>query len=467
MLDDIKIDNEKVFNREIVGEDVRTLKTLYADKGYAYNRVEPLVRENPGDLTVDIDFQIQKNQLVTFERITISGNEGTRDKVIRRQLEMKEGDLFSAQALQRSSRNLYRLDYFDDVSINSTEGSDSSKMNLAIDVKEHSTAAFSVGAGYSSYNNLFGTVSIYQNNLFGTGKKLKAEATLGGSSTNYTLSFTDPWMFDRPLAGGFDIFRDEADYDDYDRTTIGFALRMGYPIFKDTWLTGRYLFQDIEIYNLETVVSNEIKRFEGGSLSSSFSLQLVRDTRDRIFNPTEGSNNIITVTQAGGILGGDNHYTQYIVNSGWFIPLPIEGFTFFVRGKGGYMTENQENGLPSYEKFYLGGIDSVRGYEWYSISPKDPVTGDDIGGEKMALFNVEIIFPLFKEAGVMGVVFFDQGNVWSDTEDYDLGDLRKSYGAGIRYYSPLGPMRLEWGKTLDPIEGDPESQWEFSIGSFF
>ena len=162
-----------------------------------------------------------------------------------------------------------------------------------------------------------------------------------------------------------------------------------------------------------------------------------------------------------------NYFTRYELDSGWFFPLPWDQWTFFVRGKAGLVTKRDGGELPAYEKFYLGGMNSVRGFEWGDISPKDDDTGDSIGGEKMALINVELIFPLFKDAGVMGVVFYDQGNVWTDEQDYDLSDMKQSVGAGIRYYSPFGPLRLEYGKVIDPLEGEPDGNWEFSIGTFF
>jgi outer membrane protein insertion porin family len=469
IIDELKIRKEKYFNREIMRQDVGTIRDMYANKGYALVRIKPESLEHADKAVVDIIYQIEKNVLVSFERVSIMGNDKTMDKVIRRELEFNEGDLFSAEKLRQSNVNLYKLGYFDDVELLTSKGSADNKMDIKIKVKERPTGAFSFGAGYSTYNQVFGMISISQDNLFGTGRKLKVQATLGGRSEEYVLSFTEPWLFDRRITAGFDVFLRSDDYDTYTRRGRGFALRGGYPLWEaqKVRLSGRYMLEEIEVTDFGVNVAQSIADLEGTSLTSSLAFQVRRDTKNRVFNPTEGSDNVFAVTYAGGVLGGDNHFVKYTFDSGWFLPTPLQDVTLFARGKIGYMSETKKDGLPIYEKFFLGGMDSVRGYKWSSISPRDPLTNDRLGGEKMALFNVELIFPLIKSAGIMGVAFFDQGNVWTSDQDYDFGDLKRGYGAGIRYYSPMGPLRLEYGRALDAYPGENEEVWEFSVGTFF
>jgi len=463
----IEIDREKIFNREIIRKDVQALTSLYADQGYAFAAVTPMIKENPEDMTVDIDFKIEKKKLVYFERISIVGNTKTRDKVIRRELKIKEGDLFSAEGLRKSHMNLQRLGYFEEINIVHSEGSEENLMNLKVEVKERPTGAFSIGAGYSSFNKLFGLVRVSQNNLFGKGQQLAVEGAFGGRINEYSLSFTEPWYNDRPLSVGFDLYNRSTDYDDYDKDSTGLVLRAGYPIGELVRLSGRYLYEEIEVYNITPWASYYIQELLGESSTSSLAAMIRRDTRNRFFNPTAGSDNSFTVEYAGGFLGGTNYFTRYILDSGWFFPMPWKEHTIFARGKMGLVAKRTGGDLPAYEKFYLGGLNSLRGYEWASVSPIDPATGTKIGGEKMALFNLEYIFPIIKDAGLVGVVFYDQGNVWSEDENWDFGHLRKSYGGGFRYYSPLGPLRLEYGRVIDPLPGEAESNWEFSIGTFF
>ena len=464
--DGLQVAQGDVVNRKLVQEDVETITSLTADQGYAFAEVEPQLKPVPDTTNVDIVYQIEKKGLVTFERISVVGNDRTRDKVIRRELKVKEGELFSAEGLRVSNINLERLGYFEEVQIVQSQGSSDDKMNLEVKVKEQPTGAFSVGAGYSSYNSLFGMVSIRENNLFGTGRKLSLEATVGGSSNEYVLGFTEPWLFDIPLSAGIDIFNRQIEYDEYDRDSIGFALRAGYPLMDFTTVSGRYMYEYIDVRDVSRNAATVIKDIEGESDTSSLMAAIRRDSRNKYFNPTEGSDNSFSVEYAGGPLGGSNAFTRVIASSGWLIPMPWDESAFLFKAKGGYIAQGPGD-LPAYEKFYLGGINSVRGFGWSDISPRDPATGDKIGGERMAVFNVEFTFPLVKSAGVIGVVFFDQGNVWTEDQGYDLGDLKRSYGAGIRYNSPLGPLRIEYGQVLDPEEDDPSGQWEFSVGTFF
>ncbi|MBF0528007.1 MAG: outer membrane protein assembly factor BamA [Deltaproteobacteria bacterium] len=464
VLQKLKITKEEVYNQDVARKDLKTVKEMYADEGYAYNLVTPKMKEHPENQTVDVAFFVEKKNLVSFERIDIVGNDKTQDKVIRRELKIVEGEQFSGNNMRQSLAALNRLGYFEDVQLNTADGSSEDKMNIKVELKERPTGAFSVGAGYSSYNSVFGLIRISQDNLWGTGRKLTLQGSMGAKADEYILSYTDPWLFDMPLMGGFDVFYKTDTFSYYSKSTTGAALRAGFPLFEEVRLSARYLYQKIKIYDIDPAAAQLIQDMQGWSTSSSVSAQLRRDTRDRLFNPTSGSDNSLTVSQTGGILGGTLHYTEYVADSGWFIPTFWEGWTVFLRGKAGELVQNKKNGLPIYEKYYLGGMNSIRGYNNWSIAPTDPTTGDTIGGTKMIQFNAELIFPLIKEAGMMGVVFYDMGDAY---DKWSLSNLRRSYGGGIRYYSPMGPLRLEYGAPLDRKQGDPSGRWEFAVGTFF
>jgi len=461
----VRINKEPIFNREVVQKDLQAIDELYTSQGYAYADVSPLIQEHDETLTVDITFKITKNRLVYFEHIDIAGNTKTRENVIRRELKINEGDLFSAKNLRASSTNLHRLGFFEDVDISPSKGSDDSKMNVRIEVKERPTGAFAFGFGYSSYNQLYGVASISQNNLFGRGERLKLEGSMGSKINEYNLGFTEPWLFDIPLLASVNLYSQRQQFDEYVRDSKGVMLLAGYPIMDYVTLSGRYRFDNSIIENVLDSAPDVIKAEEGTYHTRSVNMVLRRDTRDRMFNPTSGSDNSISAEYAGGILGGDTAFNRYILDSGWFFPLPWLQHVFFLRGKFGYIVQRPGGVLPIYEKFFLGGMDSVRGFAWGEVGPKDPATGAILGGVKMAQFNVEYLFPLFKETGLVGVLFYDAGNAWS--EDEAMSGLRQSVGGGFRYYSPLGPLRLEWGHILRPRPGEERSRWEFSIGSFF
>ncbi len=482
LLKKIKIAKEEVYNRELIREDVLTLQDIYSDAGYAYADISPRIDQDPMKLTAGITYLVNKGSLVYFEKIVIAGNTKTRDKVIRRELMVYEQEPFSGKSLRRGVRNLYRLEFFEDIKVNTTKGSADDKMFLKIDVTEKPTGAFTFGGGYSSVDNAFVMASISQRNLFGRGQILNLRTQLSGGETksSYSLSFTEPWLFDIPLSAGFDLYDMTRDYDTYDKESVGGRLRFGYPVFDYTRASLSYNYDRADIKELSDEASSWIRDMEGRNDSNTLTAILRRDSRDRIFNPSEGSNNSIMVEHAGTPMGGDIGFTKYVADSGWYIPL-FWDLVGMLHGRIGYigdgLQDDRDNKVPVWERFYLGGINSVRGYDWRDISPREEGTGDKIGGNKMVQFNVEFIFPLVKEAGLMGVLFHDWGNVYNDGEDINLGELRRSAGCGFRWYSPIGPIRLEYGYILEAFERDKkdngapykkgDDRWEFSMGAAF
>ncbi len=461
----IKAETGEVYNRSLVEGDTRSLMDAYSDKGYANARVVPKVDKDMEKAEVRLTFDINKGKLMYFERIKISGNTKTRDKIIRRELAVYEKGLYSGKKLKRSIRNLKRLDYFEDVKADTLPGSGDDQLLLNVNVTEKPTGTFSFGGGYSSVDNLFFMASVTQRNLFGRGQILNVKAELGGSSNRYSIGFTEPWINDIPLSGTVELFKWEKEYDDYDKESTGGTIRMGYPVFDFTRAYIGYTYDDADISNIDDEAAKSIKELEGKNLTSSITASIKYDSRDKAFNTTEGSMHSFSVEYAGGFLGGDIAFTKYTLESGWYFPLPWE-FVAFVRGKGGYVQRNSEGLLPDYERFYLGGINSVRGFDWQDIHAEDD-EGDEIGGDKFVQFNFELIFPLLKDVGIKGLVFYDTGNVFGQDDDFDFGDLRSTVGYGFRWYSPMGPIRVEYGHILDKEDGDDSGRWEFSMGSSF
>jgi len=460
----LKINKEEFFNREVVRNDVLALTDIYSDEGYAYAEITPRIDKDFDQLMVNIIYVIKKGKQVYFEKIIIAGNTKTRDKVIRRELKVYEQELFSGRRLKRGMRNLYRLDFFEDIKVDTIKGSSDDSMILKINVSEKPTGTFSFGGGYSSVENLFVMASISQSNLFGRGQILKLQGEIGGRTNRYTLSFTEPWLFDIPLSAGFDLYNWDRDYDSYDKNSTGGGVRFGYPVFDFTRLYLSYKYEIGDISNIEDDVSESIQEMEGENVLSSISTVLRYDSRDRVFNPTEGQNHSISMEYAG--IGGDIGFTKYLAETGWYIPLFWETVGF-LHGKIGYVKESSGKKLPDYERFYLGGMNSMRGFDWQDIHVTDE-DGAEIGGETYVQFNIEFVFPLIKKAGIVGVIFYDTGNVYESAGSIKLGDMRQSVGYGFRWYSPIGPIRLENGYILDPEEGeDTGGRWDFTMGAAF
>jgi outer membrane protein insertion porin family len=460
----VKISEEEYYNRETLRLDVIELTDIYADEGYAYADIAPRIEEDPEKLDVNITFDINKGKQVYFEEITIGGNTKTRDKVIRRQLQVYEQELYSGRRLKRSVRNLYRLDFFEDIKINTIKGSADDKMRLRIDVTEKKTGAFSFGAGYGNVENLFLTASISERNLFGRGQVLSLKGQVGTKTQRYTLSFTEPWLFDIPLSAGADIYNWNYSFPDYDKDSYGARLRLGYPIIDYTRGTLTYTYDVANIKNIDDDASESIKRDAGENIKSSITSRVRYDSRDQLFHPTEGSLNSVEYEFAG--LGGNVGFNKIIGETGWYFPL-LWQTVGVLHGRAGYVKELQGKTLPDYEKFYMVGIDALRGFERDDLCPRDE-SGSCVGGNKFVQFNAEVRFPLVPQAGVYGVVFFDTGDIYSEDEDIELTNLRESAGLGVRWLSPMGPVRLEYGWILDPKPTDSNTgKWEFSMATSF
>jgi outer membrane protein insertion porin family len=464
LLNQIKLSKEEFYDRETVRTDILTLTDLYADEGYAYVEIKPQIDEDKDKLLVNITYQIVKGKEVYFERINIAGNTKTRDKVIRRELQVYEQELFGSRRLKRSIQNLYRLDYFEDVKVNTTKGSADDKMVLDVDVKEKSTGSFSFGAGYGNVESFFVTASISERNLFGRGQTLSLNGVLGAKTAKYTLSFTEPWLFDKPLSAGFDIYNWNYSYPTYDKASVGGNLRLGYPVYDYTRGYLTYTLDRAEISNVEDDAPDSIKDTQGINVKSSITPKLRYDSRDSSFNPTKGSEDQASVEFAG--LGGNVGFIKYLAETGWYRLLYWK-LIGVAHAAGGYVNKLPNYDLPDYEKFYLGGINSLRGFDRDDLAPRDS-NGDPIGGDKYVQFNFELRFPLVEQAGVFGDVFYDTGGVYLDSQDIDWANLRRSAGVGVRWLSPVGAIRLEYGWILDPEPTDHGSgKFEFSMGGAF
>jgi outer membrane protein insertion porin family len=472
MMKYVEIRNETWFSREVMQEDVKSLQTYYSDKGYAHNSVEPnITGPHDGD-KLDVEFVIQPNSKVYFDRITIVGNEKTRDKVVRRQLSVVEGDQYSASKIQASQANLMRSTYFEQVNLVPGPSDTDDKMNLRVEVKERPTGSFQIGGGYSNYNSVFGVIRLTQDNLFGYGRRMAVEANVGAKNSLFNVSFTDPWVFDIPLTMGVDLFRYENKYDFYHKEATGAALRVGYPVWGNFYLSARYTLEKSDYTHIDDDSSKYYQELKNYSTDSVVTVALRRDTRNHFFFPSRGSIARLSYAKGSTLFGGDTNFSRYEAEGAYWLPFNFfRGASLMFHGEVGYVKDdgqvNGNPGLPLYEKYMLGGINSVRGYEWYSISPKDERTGETLGGEKMLVLNAELSFPILKDEGLYGVAFYDAGQVWEKDRKYSFSNLRRSYGGGLRYLSPMGPFRIEYGRPLDREPGDSSGQWEFTMGSMF
>jgi len=472
LLDELKIPSEDYFNRGLLEKDVLHLTDVYGDEGYAYAGVTPRTMPDPRTLTVDVTYTIEKQQLVYFDEIIIGGNTITRDKVIRRELKVIEQDLYNRTNLKNGIQRLHGLGYFEDVKVNTLRGDTDDQMILKIDVTEKPTGQLTFGGGFGSEDGVFGVLSVDEKNLWGLGHKAKAAINLGGQSTRFDITYTDPWLFDIPLTGWINIYKWDKEWDDYgyDKDSYGIRFGVSYPILYRTRLSLSYLLDnsDIQITDRSEASSNILK-LEGENITSSVTANLRYDSRDRSFNTTRGTTSKLEVEYAG--LGGDFNFTKYTAETVWYWPLfwKLVGMT---RAQGGYIS-GEGLDVPDYERFFIGGINTIRGVEKKDISPtddSDPTDPDPplIGGESYAVFNAELSFPIGEEMGLYGVVFYDTGNVWEEGESPDFGVLVSTAGGGLRWQSPFGALRLEYGFVVDAADTEASGgKLEFTMGSTF
>ena len=456
----------KHYDREAMAKDIEMITQSANDEGYAHADVNPKIVTHEKEQLVDVDLQLTKGSLVYISRIGITGNTVTRDKVIRRQFSLAEGDLYSSSKLKRGYEGLNQLRYFEEVDIQTEKASDN-KMDINVRVKEKNTGMFMVGAGYSAVDQAIIMAQITQQNFLGYGQIASLKASLGSKTNNYELSFTEPWLFDMPMWCKTDIWKYRKEYDSYTLDTKGAGLTLGYPIWQK--LTG-YVGYKLSIDNIMDVdhdkASYYILQQEGERTTSAVTFTLGYDTTNDQMFPSKGIKASGSVQFAGKpFLGGNANFTKYAASLSGYYPL-FKDIVLGGKTKIGYLQNNDESDdkIPIYERYVLGGINSLRGFRY--VGPVNPGTSDVIGGTTFVTFTVEIVFPLIKDAGMKGVVFYDAGNTWNG--GYYLNDLRQSCGAGIRWYSPIGPLRLEYGYVLDHkgINDSSTGRFEFTIGMF-
>ena len=456
----VRVTSGEIYSRETVRRDILTLTEAYADKGYAFADIVPTVSLDQQTRLVNLGFTTRPGPKVYIGRIDIVGNERTQDRVIRRELRLDEGELYSGSKLRRSRQRLNNLQYFEEVNIDTRPRAEDDLLDLEVQLRERSTGQFSAGLGFSSVEDVIFTASVVQNNLFGRGQSVSVNAYLGGISQDFSLSFREPWLYGRPIGLGASVFNRAEDFQTFDVDRTGASLSLGRAVGEFARISAAYRYEVLDISNLSPNASELLQQSQGESTTSSITPSIVRDSRDNVFNPSEGSVNSFEIQLAG--LGGDNRYYRAVGNSTWYFALPAE-MTGFVRGRFGFGDGFGDKVLPASERFFLGGVTTIRGFEFRDIGPKDDAN-NPLGGTSFAQFNLEIGRSLGSVLRV--VAFVDVGNAYGSDNDFDIGDLRRSAGLGIRIVTPIGPIRLDYGFKLDKRAGESAGRLGFLLGTF-
>lgn len=458
MREKVKSSTGRYISKKTLRDDSANVAELFTEKGYALASVYPdLVPEGPD--TLKIVFRISEGDIYDIGRVHISGNQKTRDKVVRREVLVNEGERYNSKLLKRSYQKIYNLNLFETVDIKPLPNPERRTVDLSLTLKERPSGSLSVGAGYSSLDGLVAMIDITEGNLGGRGQYIKLKADFSSRSTTYELSFRDPWFMNYPVSFTTSVYNTKREFVNYDKKATGFTLGFG-KRFKDYWSAHLlYSFEESTIFNIKSTASSLIRSQEGTKQTSSITPSITRDTRDNFLDPHSGSQHSLFVTYAG--VGGDNRFIKTVIDSSWYLPV-TERTTLSLHGTFG-AAEGIGQDLPLYERFYVGGIYSIRGLGFGEAGPRDE-NNAVIGGTKKVIFNAEYSFPLIPEAGLKGLFFYDTGGAYDDPSEFRF---RRTGGGGIRWISPIGPIRLEYGRNLSRRGTERESRWEFAFGTFF
>jgi len=492
LLQGLAITPGEVFKASALREDTQKLTERLSEDGYAFASVEPETEMRPDDKRVDITYKVERGKPVVVDRIEVTGNSKTRDKVIRREMRLQEQELFSASKLRKSREALQRLGFFQSVNITTRRAGEDDRMQVVVDVKEAQTGAFSAGAGFSSADQLLFNARIVENNLFGRGQRLELSGDIGSIRRNIILSFTEPYFRDTPLTVGASAFSWKLRFDDFDRSGTGFGTQLTYPVtawgYDSLWglpleevrVGSDYRIEQAEISGLGLDATRSIRVEEGTSLISSVTPRVSRNTLNHAFDPTAGSLQDVSLEVAG--LGGER-FLKAEARERWYRTFwrskTLGDFTYSFGGRVGYglLGEGGVNGdeLPLFERYFPGGIDTIRGFKTRTLGPREArkdifgrvISTTPIGGSEEGIVNNEVIFPIVQGIGLKGVLFVDAGNAYSADQGFTLDETRFSAGAGVRWLSPIGPLRIELGKPFHTKPHDQKSLVLFSFGAPF
>ncbi|MGB2783324.1 MAG: BamA/TamA family outer membrane protein [Atribacterota bacterium] len=449
----------QIFCQKILKNDLDRISQQYKDRGYLLINIKDINFDEEGKLWINIS----EGRL---EKIVIEGNDKTKEKVIAREINVEPGDLFNFEKVKKSLQKIYNLGYFEDVSMKLEPGAEEDSIVLVVKVIEKSTGKFGIGAGYNSEEGLMGFTSFEEENLFGGGQKLQAKLEIGGRTT-YKLSFLEPWLAGTPTSFGFEVYdtvyhkedkEEKVIIAEYDEERLGGKLIFGRKL-SDSVRLGLELKSERVTYDLISgILPEDTKEGLTNSLIPTFSY----DTRDNVFEPTSGWYHSFSLEKAGGFLGGDYDFTKYNLTLRAYISTQFIGDVVDISSVK-KITDNLSKGvlalramggiantdLPSFAAYQVGGMNTIRGYDLGEFS-----------GDKSLVLNVEYRFPLSEN--FQAVLFADWGQAWEIEQSINLDDLKFGKGIGVRFDTPIGPIRLDYG-----INEEGEGKTYFSIGHTF
>ncbi|WP_025899001.1 outer membrane protein assembly factor BamA [Sneathiella glossodoripedis] len=462
----------EVYNADKIEESIQTITFELGKLGYAFVNVRPRIKRNPDDLTIAVNYEINKGDRVYVERINITGNVRTLDHVIRREFKLVEGDAFNTALLRRSQSRVRSLNFFEKVEVTQDEGSTPDRTVINVDVQEKSTGELSVGAGFSTQDSVSADLQIRERNLLGKGQDLRFKISLGAERQQIDLGFTEPYFMDKDLSAGFDIFSitdDRQDESGYDLQRLGLTLRSSFPITNHVSGRVAYSIVDEEISDVDSDASSVIQRSEGRELTSGVSYKIIVNYLDDNLLPTEGYKYSVGQTFNG--LGGDVYGISNEADIIYFMPVYEKDVVLSVGAEAGYVFGLGED-VGINQRFNLGG-NSFRGFEKSGIGPRDSATSDALGGNMYLVGKAEVRFPMGfpEEFGLLGRTFVNVGTLTdiddNDSEIVDDSSIRASAGFGVNWTSPFGPLQVNISYPFLKEDYDKDEVFQLEFGTRF
>ncbi|HSI84884.1 MAG: outer membrane protein assembly factor BamA [Candidatus Methylacidiphilales bacterium] len=461
----------KVYSPQNLAKDQKAIQDLYGKMGYVDAKVSPERLPNVESGKMDLVFVITEGPQSYLEKIIIQGNNRTKDKVLRRELALAPGDVYDTVRTDASQKRLEGLGFFEKVDINARDTAVPNRKNMVITVQEKRTGSINFGIGLSSVDSVLGFVELTQGNFditnwpqfTGAGQKFRARVQYGLSRKDLLLSFTEPWFLNQRLSLGVDVFGNDAQYlsSDYDQRRYGMSVKVQRAITQFLFASAKYQLESIELYNFDDSVSPTLKAEEGARTKSSISLALTYDSRDNLMLTRRGERVELSAEFAGGPLFGSTDIYKFQIDAQKYFLLPYDMILTTAIATGGVSGYDDTANVPLFDRYFLGGSRTVRGFDNREISPRDS-TGTAIGGNTFGNATIELTFPIINQ--VRGAVFTDAGFVDARSFHYAdmIEDLQVAVGVGLRMNLPIGPVRLDFGV---PLKADKynESSGKFSF----
>lgn len=465
----------EIYKKSLELQDIQFLEELYGDQAYAFANIVPSLDINNETRQASVTYFIQKGPKIKIDQIIVKGNEVTRDKVIRREIKIVENSYFSKSAIDLSKKRLMQLGYFEDINISTPRSTENNKVNLVIDVKERqNTGTFSIGAGFSTLENFIFTATIQKENFFGRGWSGGVSANLSKLRQNFVLQMSDRYFLDTRWQFGVFLQKVNSSLNRFfDENRLGGKVTFGRELFDFFTLLVGYQAEDASVSDFAVEVPAFFRENASG-FTSAVSTQFIYDRRDNRIFTKKGFYSSVEAEYSESRLGATSEYYRVTTDQRAFIPL-FKNITLKGRGSFAYINSLSSQSIGLFNRFFLGGVNTLRGFNLNSIGPRLKIpsgaTGADMdfvyGGNKSLLFNAELEIPIYAPAGFQLVGFFDAGDAYGETENISFEDFRMNYGVGFRWQSPLGPLRFEWGFPINKRSGESSAVFNFTIGQSF